>query len=93
MSINRNHPNERDTEMAKRRSNVELVRRNTYYKRLKVLVLARAELKRKPLSRDLAIAYTIADLYHLCDELTVSGEIAHRLGVLYYEAEVRGSLR
>jgi hypothetical protein len=75
---------------AKRQSKAEIVRRNKHYKRLEIGVHARISAKTPT---DLAVAYAIADLRHVCDDLRVDFEIANRIAGVYYTAEVGGSLR
>ncbi len=74
----------------KQRSKAEIIRRNKHFRRLEVGVHARINAKTPT---DLAIAYAIADLRHVCDDLRVDYEIANRIAGVYYTAEARGSLR
>jgi hypothetical protein len=72
-----------------RGSAVQLIRRNKHYKRLKRDIDERALM----LPADLAVAHTLADMRHVCDDLSVDYEIADRIGGIYYSAELRGSIR
>jgi hypothetical protein len=74
----------------KQRSKTEIIRRNKYFKKLKADVEARVTAKLAP---DLAVAHTLADMRHICDDLQVSYGIADRIGGIYYAAEIGGSLR
>lgn len=68
----------------------DVFRGNKFYRRLKVYVVARAS---SQLALDMAVAHTLADMRHICDELHVSYDIADRIGGAYHAAEIGGSLR